>query len=258
MKRLTQKTLATLTVGAFALLAVDAHAADGTFKFSTGFDYSSGDYGASSDTDILYIPFTFKYQTLPWTVKLTVPYLRITGPGGVVQSPEGPIVVGSAGASRTTESGLGDIVASASYELNPQPLVEVTGKVKLGTADEGKGLGTGENDYAAQVDIADTYGKLTPFGTLGYRVTGDPAGSDLDNVYYASVGVGYKVDSLTSVGAIFDYKQAASRTSEDARELVGYVTRKTENPWYWTGYAVLGLSDGSPDAGLGLQWTYKK
>ena len=31
-------------------------------------------------------------------------------------------------------------------------LIDLTGKVKFGTADENKGLGTGENDYAVQAD----------------------------------------------------------------------------------------------------------
>ncbi|MGH8770313.1 MAG: hypothetical protein ACREV2_03910, partial [Burkholderiales bacterium] len=63
------------------LLAVPGIAATGQLSLGTGIDYSSGDYGADVDTDILYVPLTFKYDTERWFYRLTVPYLRIRGPG---------------------------------------------------------------------------------------------------------------------------------------------------------------------------------
>lgn len=56
-----------------------------------------------------------------------------------------------------TESGLGDIVTAVAYNFYniaaPQVGANVTGKIKFGTADKNKSLGTGMNDYVVQLDI---------------------------------------------------------------------------------------------------------
>lgn len=150
-------------------------------------DCSSGKYGDVASTDILYVPFTGKYETGRWMFKLTVPYIEVTGPGNVVR--DVGVIRTSTSMTRTTQKGLGDVVAAATYNLYAggasDPVVDLTGKVKFGTADETKGLGTGENDYAAQVDVYKGFGRFTAFGTVGYRVLGSPAGVFLNNVFYA-------------------------------------------------------------------------
>ena len=45
---------------------------------STGFDYTSGKYGGATETNIRYVPLIAKYDTGPWALKLTVPYIHIT------------------------------------------------------------------------------------------------------------------------------------------------------------------------------------
>lgn len=230
----------------------------GSFSLTTGLDYSSGKYGSSESTDILYIPFTGKYETGPWSFKLTVPYIRITGTGGVVRD-VGAFRAG--GTRRTTESGLGDVVASASYNVyassgaNPM-ILDVTGKVKFGTADESKGLGTGKDDYSLQADVYKTFDKFTAFGTLGYKVLGDPAGVNLDNVFYGSLGGSYKFTQKTSGGVILDLRQKASPTGAPQRELTAFVSHKIDKTWKAQAYLVHGFADGSPDWGAGAMVAY--
>lgn len=253
--------LSLLTCAALSCLYVPAAGAAeaGSFSLTTGLDYSSGKYGSSESTDILYIPFTGKYETGPWSFKLTVPYIRITGSGGVVRD------VGAfrtAAASRTTESGLGDVVASASYNVyagsGATPwILDVTGKVKFGTADENKGLGTGKDDYSLQVDAYKTVAaKFTAFGTLGYKVLGDPAGIQLDNVFYGSLGGSYKFTPQTSGGLILDLRQKASATGAPQRELTAFVSHKIDRIWKAQAYLVHGFADGSPDWGAGAMINY--
>lgn len=235
-------------------------------KFSTGIDYSSGNYGLLSDTDIMYVPFSVKYETFPWNFKLTVPYVRITGPGGVVAGADGPIVIGandgSNGNKRTTESGLGDVVVSAAYSLDnlfeTSLLLDLKTKVKLGTADETKGLGTGKNDYSLQLDIARKFGKATPFATLGHKVTGDPDGIELNDIWYSSLGIDYKINPTLSSGVSFDYKEATTLTAEDSQEGVAYLNWKLNPGISVMGYGVAGFSEGSADNGIGIQLTIKR
>ena len=49
-----------------------------------GADYLTGKYGGTLATDVTYLPLTLRYDAWPLNLKLTVPYLRITGPGNVV------------------------------------------------------------------------------------------------------------------------------------------------------------------------------
>src|SRR4051794_19358796 len=140
-----------LVLPAALILASPAALADSTFTVSAGFDYSTGTYGTSSDTRIWYYPLMAKYEADALTLKLTVPYLKITGPSNVVAAAGQPVQVGTNG-TRRSESGAGDVVGAASYNIFDDRadglLVDLTTKIKFATADEAKGLGTGENDYA--------------------------------------------------------------------------------------------------------------
>jgi hypothetical protein len=259
----TRYAISTLAVF-LGLLACNAYGAEsdaGRFSVSTGFDYSSGKYGTSSSTDILYIPVSVKYETDTARFKLTVPYLRISGEGNVILAGVGsPVVIGKTG-MRMTDSGLGDVVASAFGTLIPEagnlPSIDLGVKIKFGTADETKGLGTGKNDYSLQADVTKTYDKLTAFATLGYKWVGDPPGFALNNVLYGTVGGAYKFATGTSAGILIDYRQAASPGQHDPQELTLYASHKLSPDLSLVVYIYSGFSDGSPDIGGGLQIAYR-
>ncbi|HLA74483.1 MAG TPA: hypothetical protein VJM76_01040, partial [Gammaproteobacteria bacterium] len=229
-------------VGMFLLLgSLAAGAEQNSFSLTSGFDYSTGKYGTDSATDILYIPLIAKYETPRLTYKLTVPYISIKSAGGVVGGDGSPIVIGAgSGGARTTQSGLGDIVGAVSYTLFEQtdssPLVDITGKIKFATADENKGLGTGENDYTVQADVYRTYGAFTPFGTLGYKVLGDTPTTNFNNVLFGSLGGGYKINQQTSSGLILDLREAATSSGSPQRDLTAYVSHKLTSEAKIQGY----------------------
>jgi hypothetical protein len=219
------------------------------WTLGTGFDYSSGTYGTSQSTEILYIPFMGKYEFERWAFKLTVPYIRVTGPGTVI--PGVGTVAGRSTVPITTESGLGDIVAAATYAFDmgggSAPALDVTGKIKFGTA----GLGTGENDYSVQVDIYKTFDRITGFGTLGYSVLGSSPSIPLNNVFYGAVGASYKFNDEVSGGLSLYLRQAPSSTSGDQADLTAFVTYKFAPLWKLQGYVLTGLANGSPDWAIG-------
>src|SRR5229473_3227524 len=80
------------------------------FSLTTGADYSTGKYGGTSSTDILYVPLTGAYEMDKWLFKVTVPYIMVTGPGNVVRGIG--IIKNKAAGRRTTQSGVGDAVAA--------------------------------------------------------------------------------------------------------------------------------------------------
>lgn len=258
LKQIDHHILAALALGALFLSPSPSLAESGVLNFTTGVDYSSGKYGGPESTDILYIPFTGKYETDKWTLKLTVPYVTITGPGNVVKD------IGQTtptAGTRTTQSGLGDVVAAATYELYDNGAsgtrVDLTGKIKFGTADKDKGLGTGKDDYAFQADVYKAINKsFTAFGAIGYKIAGKPADYTLNNVFYGSLGGSYKLSQETSAGLILDLRQKSSATGTAQKELTAFLSHKISKDWKAQGYIVKGYTDSSPDWGAGIMMTH--
>lgn len=245
----------------FCAMNARGQADDPRYKVSTGFDYSVGDYGDTEDTKIHYIPVSASYSFFPWTAKVTVPYLSIEGPGGVVGGVDGGVVVGEGDVEVEKNEGLGDVVASVMYSIEPaeagRPFIDFTAKVKIPTADEDDGLGTGETDYKLQVDVAQQFGDFTPFVTAGYQFMGSSDEVELDDRALFSVGTDYRLQKGTSLGLAYDYIQAASDSSDDGSEALLYINQKLADAWTLNVYTVKGFSDGSPDWSLGSQVSHK-
>jgi len=247
---------------ALALACTVAEAEQGQWKYTMGIDYSSGDYGGDPvDTKITYMPFITSYRSGSWTLKATVPWVQIEGAGTVIGAGDGGVVIGSGQNQSTSESGLGDIWLGASHNIDAVSedlfYLDLAAKVKLPTADEDKGLGTGEVDYTVQADIYKPMGDRMPFATLAYKIKGDPAGIELDNVLYASLGTDFVHSELTHLGLTLDYQEAATDSADHALEAMAYINRKLDDRWSLMFYGYKGLADGSPDYGGGLQLSYK-
>jgi hypothetical protein len=247
---------------AMVVLASAAPRADG-LSFGAGIEYSTGKYGNAQSTDITYIPFTLGYATGRAAFGLTLPYISVTGPGGVIpgfgriMSPTS-MVTGmrfgmSPGAAQTTttNSGLGDVIASAVYRLYASEAMslDVVGKIKLGTADADKGLGTGENDYAGQFDGRFRLDANTLFATTGYKVVGAPVGIATNNVVYGSLGLDHMLDADTHISASYNAAQSAFAASAAVRDLSVYVSQNLSNDTMLQFSLLKGLADGSPDYG---------
>jgi len=231
------------------------YAEDGSFTISSGVDYSTGDYGQSIDTKIVYIPFTARYDIGRWSLKATLPWLQIDGPGGV--SGDSRVVTSNNVLTRrTTESGQGDLAAGATYSaivLNEQKLyVDLTAKVKLPTASESRGLGTGKTDYAVVVDAYKGMGAITALATLGYRVLGDPSGINLNNVWFGTIGAVYKVNGKNSVGVTADFREATTAIGSSLREYTLFYSHKFDDTYKLQSYLVHGDTQSSVDWGGGL------
>lgn len=253
--RMLTAWLATTLGGAALLVAPAALADDEKFSLASGFDYSTGKYGTASTTDILSIPIVGKYESGPWVFKLSAPYVRISGMGGVVP---GTGRITTSGSTGNTQSGLGDTVAAASYNLYDDSEsilgVDLTGKIKLATADTG--LGSGANDYAAQMDVYQSLDKFTAMGSLGSKVLGSPTGITLKKVFYGSFGGVYQFTNQTSGGIDMSLAQSPSALAARQHEFSAYVSYKIDKHLKAQGYVLKGFSSGSPDRGAGALFSY--
>jgi hypothetical protein len=134
--------------------------------------------------------------------------------------------------------------------------LDVGAKVKLGTGDQAKGLGTGKNDLSLQADIFKVIGASAAFATIGHRWYGSPAGVKLRDVYYGSVGISHRVSSPTSIGLAYDFRPRISATGGTVSEMSAFVAHRLSQDWKVQFYAVTGFSTGSPDFGAGALLSY--
>jgi len=222
---------------------------------AAGAEYTTGKFGGTETTDTLYIPVVIRHETGPWVLKATLPWLRITGPSNVIGGGADRVVLPGASTGRRTESGLGDIVLSGFYNLMDERKgglgLDLGGKIKLPTADEQKGLGTGELDYAVQLDFFKPFDATTLFGSIGYRIYGDPPGQTLRDVPYAAIGASYRMSQQASVGVAYDYRPRIVDGGGKVSEATLFWSNRLSPQWKLQVYGVVGFADASPDAGIG-------
>jgi hypothetical protein len=221
------------------LVSAATVSAQGDLRLDAGVEYTSGDYGGTADYDDLYVPVTLTYGLRRVDLRLTVPYLEIeTG-------------------ADTTASGLGDVIVGITvYDIwrstDGSLRLDFTGKIKLGTADETEGLGSGENDYSFQTGLY----KALPRGGLstgvGYKTRGDTAAIDLEDVWFAYIGGLHAFSPRTRGGIFFDYREPSIAGNDAVQELSAFISRRTSGRWGVQVYVLKGLSDTSPDWGGGL------
>ena len=253
---------------ALLLAAASVHAEDG-FSLGVGVDYSSGEYGSETTTEILSVPVTAKFVSGNWSYKASLPWMRVSGDPNVVPGLGSVDNTNPRGRGRGngnapdpgaeesgTASGIGDLRLAATYGFDTGgPLgMDLTANAKIATADEDKGLGTGANDYGLALDLYRDFDGTLLFGGVGYTVLGESDYIDVDSVANANFGASWKVGG-GSLGAMYDWRQAAADGFDDRSEVTGFYSFASGSNSKFQLYATAGLSDGSPDWGGGVNYT---
>lgn len=245
--------------GALLVLTLGAPAAswaasDPEVGLSLGTEFVSGEYGGDERVDEWYTRLSAWTRLGRVSLQLTVPWLSVDAPSGtIIDGPGGPIV---GDGPRSTESGLGDITASLTVRdlwttRGGDMALDLTGRVKLGTADEETGLGSGETDFTLQADYFAFYDRWTGLLSLAYVVRGDPDEYELEDGLVAAAGGLFRIASAGRVGLFVEYREAAYRDNDDPVELSGFVSWRTGG-WRTSLTLRAGLSDSAPDWGTGL------
>lgn len=241
-----------LLITTLLAIGASAHAADEKLSLSSGLDYSVGDYGETQDTETWFLPVNLKYKSGRYTAKLGMSYLWVRGPQSV--TPEGDPLPGG-GVVRTVH-GPGDVTTSLAASVLEEETaafdLDLVGKIKFGTADTRKALGTGENDYSLQASLYKTLGAWGPYLDLGYRWKGDPAGVNYRDVWYGTVGASYRLNKAWSGGADYSWRDRLTAASSPVSEATLYANYKISDHNRLNLYGVAGFSDTSPDWGIGF------
>jgi hypothetical protein len=214
-----------------------AHAAESYLSFEAG--YRSGDFGTDVTTELNSYTLELGITGSQLGASVSIPFLSLSDDAG------------------NSASGMGDIVLRGGYTytfINPQMKdVSLTGSisVKMPTADEQDGLGTGQADVGAFVSLAKQWGTLKGSINAGYIEVGDPADIDYNNILLYGIGLFKRIDLL---GLYMSLEGRSSLTDETDNPLevnAGALYLVSHN-YGLTGSGFVGLTNGSPDFGASL------
>ncbi len=170
---------------------------------------------------------------------------------------------GNVAPTASTDCGIGDLILRGRYyvvdERDWVPTIAVTGRIKFPTADENRGLGTGEFDEGFGVEVSKTLvGNWLGFLDFGYTFIGDPPGVDLRNQWYYDFGVGYNATKNLLLSAYYEEYRALIPNLSNPRDLLFALNYKATSALRFNASLLVGLSDGAPDYGLtgGISWRF--
>lgn len=236
-------------------LSLPAFSADG-WKATFGTHYSTGEYGKTQNTEIYSAPLSVRYRKGDWDTKISVPWVRIDGPGNVDSASVTDAETETAAIAE--ESGVGDTWISLKYRSPKKRLGswwDGTIKIKLPTADEEKGLGTGEEDVKLVLSGLRAAAKGYLMWDLGYKVRGSSDELDLDDAAQFSVGYFQRLKNKNSVGINLDYLQASHQSRDDALELMLFYSKPLTKKTKLSSYVVTGVDGDALDYGLGVSFS---
>ncbi|ABQ27569.1 transporter [Geotalea uraniireducens] len=254
-----------------------------TVSVSLGVEFASGKYGTDITTDTVYMPLIVTwFPTARLDVGTEIPFVyqssslvttdifrasQVNGTAKLVARQGGPggkggnhSAASSNGAAEPATSGMGDIILRIGYvalaEGRRAPRIRPSLFVKFPTASERDGLGTGELDAGAGMEVSKWFDDLIVTAEAFYNYQGKAAGLGLKNYVSYTVGTGYQ---LTDRFRPLLLVRGASEPAEDATDLLelrakGFyeITRRTGIEMY----AAKGITDSSPDYGGGITMYY--
>ncbi|PLX81491.1 MAG: hypothetical protein C0616_04100 [Desulfuromonas sp.] len=277
-------THAVVAVTLLCAVASTATAADTTAQpmplnmaIGSGIEYQSGDYGTGDTVTNWRVPLLLEW--LPhrrFSLTAEIPYVHQSRTAETVllggtptptrqQRGSGRMSGGTnMGDSTTTvtevettdsEGGLGDITLDAALTLVEErtnwPRLNGLLYAKLPTADEEKGLGTGEFDWGAGFGLRKEFDKLSAYGELLWISPGSSDDYDPDSYLEWLASLSYRVGSVRP-GISLSGGTAPFDDADDPLEVKLRLGGLAGDHGSYSLYLARGLSDGSPDWGVGL------
>ena len=180
--------IASRSLLAGAVVAVLAHCntayADTRVQASSGVQYSDGEYGETTSTSAVVVPFSLRITSGAWSIRASVPYVMVDGPADVSEIIDDSSGRGSSSGSGSSGSGSGSGSGSS-------------GSGSSGSGSDGSGGGgdDGEDDLAAARSVSGI---------------GD-----------ASIAVTYSLDALGDSPAYLDFTGRVRLPTGDEKQGLG-------------------------------------
>lgn len=234
--------------------------AETSWSVATGLDYSSGDYGSATDTEVVSAPLTLRVRHDDWTFRVSTSYLQITGPADVADVDDGGGGATGVTTRTGTERGLGDTNLAISRTFRhlggSDFYFETTGRVRLPTGDDDKGLGVGVTDYGLSGEVGVNQRGGGASLELTRRFLGDRSGIDRQDGWQVNAGTWMRAGDNTTIGAFGSWREASVDGNDDPAQVGAYISQRVSSNVRVAFNAAAGLSDASADytAGLRLTW----
>lgn len=262
-----------------------------TASISLGAEYASGAYGTGSRIQSFYmplivtwspserfdigfeLPFIYQSSSNVTTSLYTVSQGSVAtnsavstatgaaakgGPGGA----SGGTQQGGNGSNTATSdvAGLGDIILRlgviALKESTVFPQVRPNLAVKCPTADTSLGLGTGEFDFSAGLELTKWLGDLHLTGEGVFTYQGKAPGFNLKNYFSYTAGIGYQVTDYFEPMIVVKGATPPSSYSSELLEVRVRTVWTLSSSTSLDLYASKGFTDNSPDYGGGITIGY--
>lgn len=244
-----------------------------TFSMSVNPEFATGKYGGTTDIEDRYFGLGLRYETKAWTFKATLPYLQTLSDRAFTRVDQGQIhcrrrgtectqdpATTTTGIEKKTQSGLGDVGASATYhlpEMSSGLNVDLIGRGKFNTASASSGMGSGRNDWSLASGVSYDLKNWEPYAEAGYKWRGKSDDPDLLNQGFAVVGAKFFVGNASSLEVSYDFR-AKSYADEPAAKSVGFsIATRFDRNWKMEGYYIHGLSEVVADRVLGVSTSYR-
>lgn len=223
-----------------------------------GQDFSQGTYGAESESNIGVTSFGARARFGQWSFRASTGYVDLgENPDMVLFGPRGgELIIPGGEVSGFTDLNFG-FSGPLVRETERRPAVTLTGSIKLPTADEQKGLGTGAADFGGSVELSKVIGGVIGYTYLGGRIRGESDVIDVQNSVNAGLGV-QKLLGKKWIGALsYDYRGASFVNGEDAQEITALISFQATPGTSFSAYTYTGFTDVSPDLGFGIFWSQR-
>lgn len=256
----------------------------GSYKITSGLDYSEGFYTFNRKVRVQATPVTLSYERVNLFLAATVAGLNVDAPN----TTSAVIVGGTPPFSR--RHGIGDVSLNVNYIyfLNESTYADLSAAITLPTGNARKGLGEGEYFYFANADLTRHFGSFYLFAGAGYNWKEQPWNFTVRNAFRAGTGGGVTLNdkwdtSLTISGrdvnpaenssfglqSVTNYyyseklKISGTYDWQEAVDVLAPYNAVTAALEYGIGekdvfrmYALAGLSSAAPDIATGMSFEH--
>jgi hypothetical protein len=268
-------TLAAALLTACALpAAATTSDAPGPLRADISVGYFTGDYGTGDTTDVSVVSPRLRWALPRGELRASFPLLNISTTDNVALIGGRPVgadaeddgtpapALGPATSAPLPRSlqGIGDVRVAGELDLLPgtatRPWLSGILELKIPTANEEDGLGTGEMDVEAGLRLSQPLGQAWLLVDASYTLVGDPDYYDYDDVVALAVGCSARVGAShnTQVHAFVENRSHPTPNRADRLDLAVGGSRRLgrDERMRLSVSAFVGLSDTAEDLGLAL------
>lgn len=238
---ITKRIIETILVF-FMLTAVMAEAESGRMYVDMSGGYKTGTFGSPVRSDLFYFVPAMGYLSQRYDLTISIPYLFLSNNSGNTDA------LGSV-------NGFGDIVLRADRVVVMEGTrgfsLDGAIAIKLPTADDAQGLGSGKTDIGAFVNAHQLVGKFKIFLLSGFIKVGQPTNVTYNNIYLYGIGVS-RLFGFTNVYVSFEGRRAIIPGNQNPQEMHCGIFHAINKDYSCKAGAFVGLNNGGPAFGADI------